>query len=195
MTWKNEGDAMQYPYLCEHCNLIETHGTNRICDDCKNADFKEADLHQKTAFHLEELYPSALPTCNSCGFMEVSKVGDLLCGNCQYAEYRNYDDSDVLIDQEEEDYYFGYAYRKQETETAINIARAKVELAQAKHKKALAMHDINEAEYKCYFSRFNIEKEGDSELESSRIKLAEAEADIENAETALRAAQDAWVWQ
>lgn len=166
---QGRGDAMQYPYLCEHCKLNETHGTNRICDDCKDAGFHLEELHE------EPYAPDPYPYGESCE-------------DCQEPDYNVVEIRDD--DEEQMDLYF--FLKIQDARSAVNIAQSEVDLAQAKLQKSEAMHDISRTEYNLYYlDPFK----GKTEIVSARAKLAEAEAEIENAEAALRAAQDAWVWR
>ena len=188
MRIQGRGDATQYPYLCEHCNSNETHGTNRFCDDCK-----EAGVHlEKYSDDFENYVPD--PLCDSCKKSFVSAISET-CTDCLIA----IDEHEAAQCESEYEAYEAEAQmalelvcKIQDAGSAVNIARSEVDLVQAKLQKSEAMHDISRAEYNLYY--FDPIK-GKSEIVSVRAKLAEAEADIENAETALRAAQDAWVWQ
>lgn len=182
MRTQGKGDAMQYPYLCEYCNRNETHGTNRFCDNCKGA-----EVH-----HEEHYYPDS-NLCGYCGGRVYESELGYFCANCQEPEY-NEDENEWEYDayKQEEQMALECVRKIQDAGSAVNIARAEVELAQARLKKAEAFHYISKAEYNLYyFDRIK----GESEIVSARAKLAEAEVEIENAEATLRAAQDAWVWR
>lgn len=181
MLIREKNDATQYPYLCEHCRQIETYGSNRFCDDCKFDGFHQKDQH----FDVCPDYDPN-PICNGCG-CEMHLVGMDGCENCR-AEYES-----ALCEAEYG--VFGaeqqiiYKYRIESAASVVNIARAEVYLAQARLQKSEAMHDISIAEYN-YQESFG---ENDTELEYVEAKLMQADSAIENAEVALRAAQNTYM--
>ena len=71
MRTQGKGDAKQYPYLCESCNINETHRTNRFCDDCK-----DAGVHRERYYEYSDHYDYDPYLCPHCG-KSVSATGEI----------------------------------------------------------------------------------------------------------------------
>ena len=80
-----EGNAMQYPYLCEFCNRNETHGTNRFCDDCKEAGRHLEEHDEVERKYIDQYgYGPPDPYCDCCNKNLVSAFGET-CTDCLVA--------------------------------------------------------------------------------------------------------------